>query len=123
MAALLLAAHLMLNRRGVTPTLARLASGRVTAEVRPSDAMGALRRPARILGAPCLAQSVALTAALSRARQTPSLVLGCRRYDDGRWGAHAWVDVDGVTFDAIPSGEHQPLARLAADTGWIPAPV
>jgi hypothetical protein len=48
------------------------------------------------------------------------VVLGCRQYDDGRWGAHAWVIVDGEVLEPVPSGPHAELARLDAAGGWVP---
>ncbi|MEY2399472.1 MAG: Transglutaminase-like superfamily [Actinomycetota bacterium] len=87
------------------------------------EALRALRVPARALRANCLTQSVALTVAFERANQNPTLVLGCRRYENRKWGAHAWVIVGSDVFDAIPSGAHEPLARLTAETEWVPAPM
>jgi hypothetical protein len=84
--------------------------------------MYAVRRFARVLRANCLSQSVALTVALDRAAQDPTLVLGCRRYADRNWGAHAWVEVGSTVLDALPSGEHAALAWLDARSQWDAAP-
>jgi hypothetical protein len=74
------------------------------------------------MGATCLAQSVALAAVLERGQQHPTLVLGCRQYEDRRWGAHAWVIVGGEVLDPVPGGPHAELARLEATSGWVPVP-
>jgi hypothetical protein len=73
-----------------------------------------------MLRAACLAQSVALTALLERGGQAPVLVLGCRRYEDRHWGAHAWVVSDGAILEPVPAGEHSELAQLDAAHAWIP---
>jgi len=72
------------------------------------------------LRASCLAESVTLTAVMTRAGERPVLVLGCRRYDDGHWGAHAWVVVNEEVLEPIVAGVHAELARLSFDGGWEP---
>jgi len=124
MTVLLVATVISLRRRDTTETLRRLVNRTRQWPEFPADSgMRAVRRPARLLGANCLAQSVALTVALDRAAQSPELILGCRRYESRQWGAHAWVILGAQVLDALPSGAHQPLARLNAETQWIPAPV
>jgi hypothetical protein len=85
--------------------------------------MRAVRRAARLVGGDCLAQSIALTAALARANADPTMVLGCRRYGEREWGAHAWVVVDGEVFEPLRAGAHHALAGLGAGTQWVPAPI
>lgn len=124
MAALLAATLVSLRRRDTTQTLRRLIDGAgAWPDFGPEIGLRAVRRSARVLRANCLAQSVALTVALDRAQKQPSLILGCRIYEDRRWGAHAWVVAGSDVLDALPSGAHQPLARLGADTRWVPAPI
>jgi hypothetical protein len=121
--ALLAATKRSLRRRDTTATLRRYAPGKAWAPFETADGMRAVRRAARALGANCLAQSVALTVATTRAGRDPELILGCRRYSGGQWGAHAWIVLDGAVFDPLPSGEHQALASIGAGTQWIPAPI
>lgn len=124
MAVLLAATRLSLRRRDTTETMRHFSRrSRSWPSFSDTDALAALRVPARVLRGNCLAQSIALTVALQRAGEEPTLVLGCRRYDNREWGAHAWVVVDGRVLDARPSGPHQSLARLAASTQWVPAPL
>ena len=124
MAALLAAAVISLRRRDTTETLRRLTDrARPWPDFSAPHGMRALRRAARVLRANCLAQSVALTVALESAKTRPTLILGCRRYEDRSWGAHAWVIVGSEVLDALPSGAHTPLAQLRSDTSWVPAPV
>lgn len=124
MAALLASTLMSLRRRDTTQTLRRLIQrSAVWPEFAATDGLRATRRSARLLRANCLAQSIALTVAQHRAAKRPALILGCRRYDDGRWGAHAWVVVDSEVLDALPSGAHEPLAQLSADTLWVPTPI
>jgi hypothetical protein len=63
---------------------------------------------------------VALAAVLERRGHAPTLVLGCRQYEDRHWGAHAWVVVDGEVLEPVAGGPHQELARLDAVNGWVP---
>jgi hypothetical protein len=114
-------ARAFLVRRGTTATLRWLAGRRpASGEVRPAAALRSVQRAGTVLGAKCLVQSVALTAVLQRAGQEPTLVLGCRQYDDRHWGAHAWVVVGGEVFEPVVGGPHQELARLEAGNGWVP---
>jgi hypothetical protein len=113
-----------LRRRDTTATLRQLAARPSRwRSFEPQSGLRAVRRSARAVPAKCLEQSVALTVALGRAGYEPTLVLGCRRYDDGNWGAHAWVRVEAAVLNPIPSGAHEALARLDAGTGWTPMPV
>lgn len=125
LAALLVSARLSLRRADTTTTLRRLTRRRFghTRPFRPHDGMRAVRRAARVIGGDCLAQSVALTAALARANHDAVLVLGSRRYPSGEWGAHAWVRAEAQTLDPRPSGVHQPLAQLSAATAWSVTPL
>jgi len=91
---------------------------REVAVVDPHDAMRAVQRAGRLLRATCLAQSMALTTLLERDGQHPSLVLGCRRYGDNAWGAHAWVEVGTAVFEPVQAASHIELARLSAAGGW-----
>jgi len=75
-------------------------------------------RSLRVVGGECLPQAVALTALLSRAGSDPALVIGSRRYAQGVWGAHAWVEVGGVRLDVVPSEEHRELTRFRAASQW-----
>jgi hypothetical protein len=114
-----------LRRRDTTATLRHFATrpSRWRA-FEPMSGLRAVRRASRAVRAQCLSQSVALTIALKRAGYEPTLVLGCRRYEGGTWGAHAWVRLsDEEVLDPIPSGVHQALARLDAGTGYVPMPV
>jgi len=113
-----------LRRRDTTATLLAFATRPSPwPSFEPRAGLRAVRRASRAVRANCLPQSIALTVALTRAGLDPELVLGCRRYDDKNWGAHAWVRVNEVVLDPIPSGAHQALARLDAGTGWNPMPV
>lgn len=124
MATLLVATRLSLRSRDTTATMRHFLRGaKQWREFSDDDALAALRLPARALRANCLAQSIALTVALERSGQQPTLVLGCRRYENREWGAHAWVVVGNRVLDALPSGPHEPLARLAAKNQWVPAPI
>lgn len=111
-----------LRSRDTTETLRRLCARPTGRSVPLPDALYAVRRAGRLLGANCLTQSIALTAALARAGVNPKLVLGCRRYDAQNWGAHAWVIVGDEMFDPLPSGPHAALAELSAAGDWVPAP-
>lgn len=116
-------ARISLRRADTTTTLRRLTRRRASfaRPFEPYDGLRAVRRAARVVGGNCLAQSVALTAALTRAGEDTTLVLGCRRYGSEEWGAHAWVRARNTTFDPRPSGAHQALAQLSAATEWVPA--
>jgi hypothetical protein len=120
---LLAATKRSLRRRDTTATMRRLSDGGPWVGFDANDALRAVRRAARILGANCLSQSIALAAACARNGLDPELILGCRRYGDGKWGAHAWVQLRGDVYDPLPSGEHQTLASISAGTGWVPAPI
>ena len=120
-AVLVAAARIMLGRHGTTGTLRHLTrwyAGPIGVE--RVDALRAVQRAGRLLRAACLPQSVALTAVLTGAGDPPTLVLGCRQYGDGHWGAHAWVVVGGEVLEPVPSGPHAELARLDAASGWVP---
>jgi hypothetical protein len=119
--ALVVAARLLLSRRDTTIALRRLT--RRSARLRPIEAEEALRavqRAGRMAQATCLAQSVALAALFERAGRPVSLILGCRRYEDRHWGAHAWVLLDGEVWEPVPAGAHQELAELDAAHAWVP---
>ena len=121
--ALVLATRILLRRHSTTETLRRLAPTALHAsDTPPSAALKAVQRAGGALRAPCLPQSVALTALLARAGQRPALVLGCRRYDDGNWGAHAWVVVDGQVLEPVAAEAHTELARLDSAHRWVPTP-
>ena len=124
MALLLAATRFLLRKHDTTKTLRLLVrrNGHGPEFANP-DGLRAVRRAAKVFRANCLAQSVALTVALQGAKKSPVLILGCRRYENRSWGAHAWVLVESEVLDALPSGAHEPLARLSADTQWIPAPI
>ena len=116
--------RVLLRRRDTTAALRLLIKwSRRWPEFSADEGLRAVRRAAKVFRANCLAQSVALTVALQGAKKSPVLILGCRRYENRSWGAHAWVLVDSAVLDALPSGAHEPLARLSADTQWIPAPI
>lgn len=124
MTALLAATKRSLRRRDTTDTLRRLArEGHATGSFDADEGLRAVRRASRALGANCLSQSVALAAACRRAGLNPEVILGCRRYGDGKWGAHAWIVLDARVYDPLPSGEHQALASISAGTNWVPAPI
>jgi hypothetical protein len=113
-----------LRRRDTTATLQRYAARPSQwPSFEPRAGLRAVRRASRAVRANCLPQSIALAVALTRTGHEPEVVLGCRRYDDRNWGAHAWVCVEGVVLDPIPSGAHEALARLNAGTGGNPVPV
>jgi len=72
-----------------------------------------------VTGGACLGQAVALTAILTRAGEDVTLVLGSRRYDEAKWGAHAWVGAGGDLLDPLPGlDHHRPLGVYRADDGW-----
>jgi hypothetical protein len=96
----------------------RPASGRVDSDA----ALLAVQRASRVTGGACLPQSVALAALLRRDGAAPVLVVGCRRYENRTWGAHAWVRVDGTVLDPDPSGEHAELAWYRSENDWQPGP-
>jgi hypothetical protein len=123
MTALLAATKRSLRRRDTTATLRLFADGAPWPSFDANDGLRAVRRASRLLGANCLSQSVALTVATTRAGKDPELILGCRRYGGGKWGAHAWIVLDAHVYDPIPSGEHQALASISAGTQWVPAPI
>jgi hypothetical protein len=121
--ALLAATRRSLRRRDTTATLRLFTPGAPWPSFDADDAMRAVRRASRLMAANCLAQSVALTVACTRAGGSPELILGCRRYGDGKWGAHAWIVLESRVYDPLPSGEHQALASISAGTQWVPAPI
>jgi hypothetical protein len=118
---LLALARPLLRGIGTARTLRRLAS-RPRSRPRPvphASALRAVRRASRVTGGACLGQAVALTAILTRAGEEPALVLGSRRYDEGKWNAHAWVDAGGELLDPVPGLElHRPLGIYRAADGW-----
>ncbi|MEY2568205.1 MAG: Transglutaminase-like superfamily [Actinomycetota bacterium] len=111
----------LLRGIGTAGTLRRLARPART-QGRPvshASALRAVRRAARLTGGACLPQAVALTAILTRAGEGPTLVLGSRRYDEAKWGAHAWVDADGELLDPLPGlDHHRPLGAYRSADGW-----
>lgn len=114
-------ASVLLRRKPTDAVVRRLVSRRaVRQRVAPDEAMRAVRRGARVFGGACLPQSVALTALLARQGDTPTLVLGCRLYENHEWGAHAWVQLGASELDPVPSGPHASLAHLNAATDWKP---
>jgi hypothetical protein len=129
-AVLLFAVRLMLPRIGLAATLQRFArpgrsgstadvSSDVDADVVGQSALAVVRRASRRTGGgTCLAQSVVLTALLMRTGVEPDVVLGCRRYEDGRWGAHAWVELDGRVLEPVKAAEHTELTRCRASGRW-----
>ncbi|HUR79007.1 MAG TPA: lasso peptide biosynthesis B2 protein [Acidimicrobiales bacterium] len=119
---LLIAVVWSLRRRDTSQTLRRLCTHRRWDAIAPDDGLRAVRRAARIVPANCLAQSIALTVAFESAGASPMLVLGCRRYESNKWGAHAWVRVGDEVLDPRPSGPHSALAALDAGTDWVPTP-
>jgi transglutaminase superfamily protein len=121
--ALLAATRRSLRRRDTTATLRRFTHGAPWPSFDADDGLRAVRRASRLIGANCLAQSVALTVACARAGSDPELILGCRRYGDAKWGAHAWIILGAQVYDPLPSGEHQALASISAGTQWVPAPI
>lgn len=120
---LLAATQRSLRRQDTTATLRRYVPGSPLPAFSADDAMRAVQRAARALGANCLAQSTTLAVACARGGLDPELILGCRRYADGKWGAHAWIVVNAQVYDPLPSGEHQALAKISAGTQWVPAPI
>jgi hypothetical protein len=119
--ALVTAARFLLPRRGTAATLRRL--GPPPRERGPVDtdaALAAVQRASRLAGGACLPQSVALAALLRRDGGAPVLVVGCQRYEDRTWGAHAWVRLDGRVLDPDPCGEHADLAWYRSANDWQP---
>lgn len=113
--------RLLLVRMRTTTVLTLVAGRRASRGGRGLDAELAARSvasAARLLRADCLPQAVALAALLQRAGAAPTVVLGCRLYGPGRWGAHAWVEADGRSFDPLDSEQHAELARLTAADRW-----
>jgi hypothetical protein len=120
--ALVAAARLLLKRHDTTSVLRRLAKR--PARQRALDveaALVAVQRAGRLAKATCLPQSIALAALLTKAGKAPELVLGCRRYEDRHWGAHAWLIADGVVLEPVPAGQHIELAQMSAENNWLPA--
>src|SRR5256885_17102751 len=89
--ALLAATRRSLRRRDTTATLRQFTHGAPWPSFDADDGLRAVRRASRLMGANCLAQSVALTVACARAGSDPELILGCRRYGDAKWGRPAWI--------------------------------
>lgn len=116
-------AQVLLRRQGTAAALRLLARRRRNPRsLEPPVAMRAVRRAGRLTRGACLSQAVALTALLTRAGEDPTLVLGCRRYREGVWGAHAWVDLDGEQLEPVASEEHQLLATCRPEHDWVPTP-
>lgn len=80
-----------------------------------------MQRVSRRLGGACLPQSVALAALLRRDGEEPVLVVGCQRYENRTWGAHAWVRVSDSVLDPDPCGEHADLAWYRSVNDWQPS--
>jgi hypothetical protein len=115
------AARLLLRRRGTAETLRRLGPARRSRGPVDTDAaLVAVQRASRVAGGACLPQSVALAALLRRDGAAPVLVVGCQRYENRTWGAHAWVRVDGAVLDPDPCGEHADLAWYRSEDDWQP---
>jgi hypothetical protein len=121
--ALLAATRRSLRRRDTTATLRLFTHGAPWPPFDANDGLRAVRRASRLMKANCLSQSVTLAVACTRAGAGPELILGCRRYGDGTWGAHAWIVLDACVYDPLPSGDHQALASISAGTEWVPAPI
>lgn len=84
----------------------------------PDMAARAVAGASRLFRADCLPQAIALAALLQRDGHSPAVVLGCRLYGPSRWGAHAWVEIEGRRFDPLEGAEHTELARLTAFGRW-----
>ena len=119
---MLVATVALVRRRGTSAALKRLApdSYRRSRPIDPAAATVAVQRAGRLLRARCLAQSVALVVVLQRAGRDAIVVLGCRRYEDRRWGSHAWVVCGGEILEPVMGGDHAELARYSAAQGWVP---
>ena len=73
----------------------------------------AVRRMLRTLPAlddRCLAQSMVLTGVLARRRTPNTLVIGAR--PGAEFGAHAWIEVDGVAVLATDDAAYPRLVEL-----------
>jgi transglutaminase superfamily protein len=118
-------AALLLRRFGTTRTLRAMARLPLRSRRTVPDAavIDAVRRAGGRLGADCLPQAAALAALLPGNRHDMAVILGCRRYDAGAWGAHAWVTRAGEAFDPSPAGPHTALARFEAASRWVPMPI
>ena len=117
---LVVAARILLRRRDTTSALRRLARpGRRVRPVQPEAALSAVRRAGRMAHATCLPQSVALVALLERGGGAPVLVLGCRRYPNREWGAHAWVEADDRVWEPVIAAAHQELAQMDSAHAWM----
>jgi hypothetical protein len=121
-AVLVLRVVVLLRRRGTTAALRRLAvpGGPDGGRIDPERAVVAVQRAGRVVRARCLAQSVALASLLERSGRDTAVVLGCRRYEDRRWGSHAWVLCDGAVLEPVAGGDHAELARYTAAQQWVP---
>lgn len=119
-ALLVVAAEVLLRRRGATPALRRLHALSRPVAAEPAAALVAVRRFGRLARARCLAQSIALATLLDPEAHDVVVVLGCRLYADRRWGSHAWVQCDGEVLEPIAGGDHTPLARYSAEHDWVP---
>lgn len=124
---LTVAAARVLLKTTKTQTALRVLAGshpiRQDPRVTPQAAADAVAKAGGLLRAACLAQSVALAAVLQRTGSAPILVIGCRRYAAERWGAHAWVEVNGRRFDPLSLEQHEELCRVSAEGRWqIAAP-
>lgn len=120
-AALVVLAQILLPRQGTTLALRRLQRTRRPAgPVDPIAAVRAVQRAGRMARAQCLAQSVALASLLDPDGGDVAVVLGCRLYEDRRWGSHAWVQYGGQVLEPVSADEHTPLARYSAERDWVP---
>ena len=117
-------ARALLRGHDTTWTLRRITRARSprARHVDGDSAVVAVRRAGRMAKATCLPQSVALVALLARDGVDPVLVLGCRRYEDRTWGAHAWVELGEKVLEPVPAGAHEELAVLQRSKAWIPTP-
>lgn len=114
-------AKLLLTRLRTTSVLRALAGPdrtRLRGRLDAGQAAASVATAARIVRAECLPQAVALAALLQRGGQSPTVVLGCRFYGENNWGAHAWVEADGRSFDPLAGQEHAELGRLTAAGRW-----
>ena len=118
------AARRLLRRDGTTGTLRRLQASGELPPADPGAVLAAVRRAARVVGGECLPQAAAIAALLQRMGMAPLLVLGCRRAPQGgEWLAHAWVELDHAVLDPTGVVGFASLARLSAETDWLPSPV
>jgi hypothetical protein len=120
----LAASRRLLARDGTTGALRRLQQRSARPPEDPGAVLASVRRAARIVGGECLPQAVTLAVLLQRMGMAPLLLLGCRRDPrDGGWLAHAWVELDDEVLDPTGAAGFASLARLSAETDWLPSPV